>query len=456
MGKILLAYSGKGQIMSKITEKIICSILVLSMMLLCACTTSDTGTSDINDSVSEESLSHEGYTLDQVVILSRHNIRSPLSGGDSLLGTITPHEWFEWSSAPSELSIRGGTSETAMGQYFRQWLEREGFFPENYHPTDEEVRIYANSKQRTIATAKFFSTGLLPTDDNGVEYHMEFDQMDPVFTPQLTFDSDKYSEAAETQIRDMYTDDIKSLSDNYELLSDVIDMEDSKAVKDGDVQSFSTDDTEFILEEGAEPGMSGSLKTACSVSDAMVLQYYEESDEKKAAFGNNLSEKQWEDIAEIKDMYGDVLFTAPLVAANVAHPLLQEIASELENNDRKLTFLCGHDSNVGSVLAALGAEEYELPDTIEKKTPIGCKLVFTEYTGSDGEKYMSVDLVYQTTEQLRNMRPLDQEYHPDIYPVSFDGLYRNEDGLFLEKELKSRISDAINEYDEIKSLYGEN
>ena len=51
----------------------------------------------------------------------------------------------------------------------------------------------------------------------------------------------------------------------------------------------------------------------------MVLQYYEESDEKKAAFGNNLSEKQWEDIAEIKDMYGDVLFTAPLVAANVAH-----------------------------------------------------------------------------------------------------------------------------------------
>ena len=45
----------------------------------------------------EGSLSHEGYTLEQVVVLSRHNIRSPLSGGGSVLGMITPHEWFSWS-----------------------------------------------------------------------------------------------------------------------------------------------------------------------------------------------------------------------------------------------------------------------------------------------------------------------------------------------------------------------
>ena len=34
-------------------------------------------------------LSHEGYTLEQVVVLSRHNIRSPY--GD---GGLTPHTWF--------------------------------------------------------------------------------------------------------------------------------------------------------------------------------------------------------------------------------------------------------------------------------------------------------------------------------------------------------------------------
>ena len=62
------------------------------------------------------SLSRGGYTLEQVVVMSRHNIRSPMSGKGSALGMITPHQWFEWSSNPSELSLRGGAAETLMGQ----------------------------------------------------------------------------------------------------------------------------------------------------------------------------------------------------------------------------------------------------------------------------------------------------------------------------------------------------
>ena len=57
----------------------------------------------------------ERYTLKQVVVLSRHNIRSPLSLRQSALQRITPHEWHHWSSAPSELSLRGGALETIMG-----------------------------------------------------------------------------------------------------------------------------------------------------------------------------------------------------------------------------------------------------------------------------------------------------------------------------------------------------
>ena len=45
-----------------------------------------------------------GYTLKEVVILSRHNIRSPLSGGGSVLSRITPHQWHEWTAPPSHLT----------------------------------------------------------------------------------------------------------------------------------------------------------------------------------------------------------------------------------------------------------------------------------------------------------------------------------------------------------------
>lgn len=394
-------------------------------------------------------LSHDGYTLEKVVVLSRHNIRSPLSGNDSVLGQITPHEWYQWSSPASQLSVRGGALETCMGQYFRKWLEKEDLFTENYRPDEEAVRIYANSKQRTIATAEFFTAGLMPTANEEVEYHAEFDEMDPVFNPQITYTSDKYKKAATEQIEEMYSDDIDSLKDNYELVSDVIDMEDSAAWKDGSVTEFKTDDTKVILEEGKEPAMEGSLKTACSVSDAMVLQYYEEKDANKAAFGNDLSEKDWEDISEIKDVYVDTLFSAPLIAQNVAHPLLQELKSEMDEEDREFTFMCGHDSNVASVLAALGAEEYELPCTIEKKTPIGCKLVLSKWEDKAGKEYWSSDLVYQTTEQLRGMELLDEANHPAIYPVSLEGVKKNNDGLYTEKAFEKRFDDAIAGYDHL-------
>ena len=101
------------------------------------------------------------YKLTQVTVMSRHNIRAPLVSNGAANVIATPHEWFAWTANASELSLRGGVLETEMGQYFRKWLESEGLIPENYLPEEGEVRFYANSKQRTIATAQYFSSGFL-------------------------------------------------------------------------------------------------------------------------------------------------------------------------------------------------------------------------------------------------------------------------------------------------------
>lgn len=400
-------------------------------------------------------ISYQDYELEQVVVLSRHNIRAPLSTKGSLLETITPYQWHEWSSQAGELSLRGGVLETEMGQYFRKWMEEEGLIEENYQPEDEEVRIYANSKQRTIATASFFSSGCFPTANIDVEYHEEMDKMDPVFLPGLHFCSADYSIDANNEIYDIFEAKIKNLSDNYILLEDVIDMEHSKAYEENEIASFNTDDTVIDLQEGEEPSMTGSLRTACSVSDALVLQYYEKSDPKEAAFGNDLTQKQWEDIAEIKDVYEDVLFTSPMIAVNVANPLLVEIDSELNNRKRVFSYLCGHDSNLESVLAALKVKEYKLPYAIEKKTPIGCKLVISKWKNSADEEFCSVDLIYQTTEQLRSQPLLDLVNPPYVYSLEFEGINRNADGLFLLKDIEKQIDDAIDEYDLLYEEYAQ-
>ncbi len=424
------------------------ALSILSALLLClalvSCATVTEG------EVADPGLSREGYTLDKVVILSRHNIRSPLSEEGSFLDGVTPYTWHRWSSDTSQLSLLGGSLEVHMGQFFRKWLESEKLIDVNYK-ADGNVRIYSNSKQRTIATARFFSAGLFPVSDVPVEYHMDFDLMDPVFTPQLTFTSPAYEQAVRNQINELFSDDIESLAPAYELTAEVIDFYKSEAYTSGTVAPFSTEDTEIILRLYAEPAVSGSLRTACQISDALVLQFLEQPDDRKADFGKKLSLSQWEEISRIKDVYEDVLFTAPLVAVNVAHPLLYELLGEMKDSTRIISFLCGHDSNVCSVLSALDVEPYSLENTIEKKTPIGCKVVFSRWKDPSGSFFWSADMVYQSTEQLRGNTILDMDNPPQVFRLRFKGL--EETGLYSEEAFLRHVEDAVAGYEEVLTTF---
>ena len=385
------------------------------------------------------------YTREEMVILSRHNIRSPLSGPGSVLSRITPHAWFDWSSAPGELSLRGGALEMEMGQFFREWLISEGFFEKNAVPTADEVRFYANSIQRTRATARAFAAGMFPMAEIEVEQHTPLGTMDPVFNPQITRLSDGFLAKAYSEIEAMGGTD-GPLKEKYALLEKVLDIKDSPAAKN-DTTAFGRFPSSVHFEMGKEPMMTGGLKMACSASDALTLQYYEEPDAVKAGFGHKLSEKDWADLSGVKDWYQDLLFAMPSVAVNVARPMLQELLAELRKPGRKFTFLCGHDSNIGSVLAALGAEPYSAISAIETKTPIGGKILFQKYRGRDGKAYADLWLVYASADQLRGVTILSPENPPMALPLRLQGLTPNADGLYLLSEVERRFTEAIDLYE---------
>ncbi len=398
---------------------------------------------------------HNKYQLKEVVVLSRHNIRSPLSSNGSALSKMTPHEWTKWSAAASELTLKGGILETEMGEFFRKWTVQEGLFKENEVPTVEEVNVYANSMQRCIATAQYFAGAFMPVANLRVNHRYLPSKMDPVFNPRLTKVSESFKAEAMKEINDMGgKDGLKGINEklksSYQIIGKVLDMRQSPYYKNGELSNFADNDTRIILEKGKEPGMTGSLKNANSASDAFILQYYEEPDSMKAAFGHKLTREDWTRIARIKDVYGDVLFTAPVVAVNVAHPLLQYLFDELNSDGRKFTFLCGHDSNIASVDAALGVVKYSLPNSIEKVTPIGSKVVFEKWIDKEGHEYISINLVYQSTDQLIHNTPLDLQNPPQVYPLSLDGLTRNGDGLYTFSDVNNRFESAINAYDDIK------
>ena len=395
------------------------------------------------------------YKLKEVVILSRHNIRSSLSVNGSVLQKMTPHQWIKWSAAPSELTLRGGALETIMGQFFRKWTVNEGLFTENAVPTVDEVNFYANSMQRTIATAQYFSSGFMPVANLHINHRFTPSKMDPVFFPALTKSSEAFKVQALKEIAAMggkkgIVGINEGLKDSYQLIEKVLDLKHSPACQSGEVCAFDDYNTQLKLEKGDEPNMKGSLKFANSASDALILQYYEDTDPIQAAFGQKLTNADWEKIAKVKDVYGDVLFTAPIVAVNVAHPLLVYMKDELNAKNRKFTFLCGHDSNIASVNAALEVEEYSLPQSIEKKTPIGSKLVFEKWVDKAGKEFVAVNIVYQTTEQLRNVALLNLETPPVVFSLKLKGLQANADGLYTIESVNDRFDKAIRAYEAIK------
>lgn len=395
------------------------------------------------------------YKLEECVILSRHSIRAPLSTKGSLLEQVTTHEWTPWTANASELTSRGGALENQFGLYFRKWVVDAGLFSENATPSTDELNVYANSMQRCIATAHYFITAFLPVANVQVNHRFTPSKMDPIFFPRLTRMSESFRKEALKEITAMGGKEgivgiNKSLKKAYEITANTLDLKDSPACKSGKICAFDNYNTEIILKKGNEPNMKGSLKDANTCSDAFILQYYEEPDAKKAAFGHNLTLDDWAQIAKIKDVYGDVLFAAPIVAVNVAHPLLTYMYDELNASNRKFTFLCGHDSNICSVLNALGVQTYELPNSIEKKTPIGSKVVIEKFKGADGKEYCDLNLTYQSTDQLRNLSELNLDNPPQIFPLTLTGLQKNSDGLYLLSDVNARFMQAIRAYDKIE------
>jgi glucose-1-phosphatase len=392
---------------------------------------------------------HAKYTLKEVVVMSRHNIRSPLSSGGAAYQRVTPHKWFAWSSPGSQLSLRGGVLETEMGQFFRKWVVDEGLLPDNYRPTGDEVLFYANSRQRTFATAKYFSAGFLPFANVEITHKLEEDKMDPVFTPQFTKMNDTYRQQVLAEIQALNGGPqawMDAQKPTLDLMEKLLDMEHSPAALQGDTTHFWYDDTQFKLEKGNEPKMTGGYTLVNSVADALVLQCYET--ENMAPFGYELTTEQWRAICAVKEVYDGLLFTTHAAAVNLSYPLVSRIREELQRTDRKFMFLCGHDANLASIGAALG---FQLPETeraFELHTPIGSKLVFEKW--SDGtEEFVSVNLVYQAVDQLQGRTLLSLEEPPMVKPVIVSGLTSNSDGLYRLSDLDARFAEAMGEYEAI-------
>ena len=400
------------------------------------------------------------YALEQVVVLSRHNLRAPLSSNGSVPDELTPHSWISWSAGSSELTLLGGIEETSMGQYFRKWLDQEGLIPENSVPEEGEVRFNARDKQRCRATARYFAAGMLPLADIQVEHPGDTEGTEDFMQPVLHFYSDEYAADATAQVAALGGESgFEGLADRtrdvIRLIMGTVDMQDSEIYQSGKYGDLLADGFGYKMEADREPDLTGAIKPAYQVADALLLQYYEEPDAVKAAFGHELTDEDWAEIGAFMTTCLEMKHGAPLVAANIANPLLLELKSELQNEGRKFSFFCAHDCTVLGTLSALGAEDFALPESIETKTPIGVKLVFERRRDHEGQVWYRVSMIYRSTEQIRSGEMLTPDNPPLRYDLKFEDVETNADGLISEADLFGLFDRSVGKLDEIEAAYGQ-
>ena len=249
-----------------------------------------------------------------------------------------------------------------------------------------------------------------------IQHKYDEDKMDPVFKAQFTKMNDEYRQQILAEMNTLHGGPeawMQSVQPTLTLMEEVIDMAHSPAAAN-DTVCFRFDDTQYKIEKGDEPKMTGGFKLAYSVSDALVLQCYESED--MAAFGHELTEEQWRAICRVKEVHDGLLYATHSAAVNLAYPLVSLIREELAHVSRKFTFLCGHDVNLTSIGAALRLNLPETEQALEVRTPIGSKLVFEKW--SDGsEDYVAINLVYPKYSQMHARTLLSLEEPPMVQTV---------------------------------------
>lgn len=377
----------------------------------------------------------DNYILEQVVVFSRHGLRAPLASPTSTLGKITPNQWPQWDTPASYLTTRGGVLESYFGHYFNEWLVDNKLLTENTCPSENEVYIYTNSLQRTIATGQYFTVGAFPGCIVPIIHKEKLGTMDPVFFPVISDDNPEFKQAAITSINQTaHAKGIEGLNqklnNTYQDLSNIINYTQSTNCLADKQCDFTDLPTKIIIEKGKEPGITGPLRTGTSIADAFILQYYEGAPLQDIAWGKIKNNKQFEQLVAIKEYYNTILFGSPVIAKQVAANLINYINQTFsEKNHTKFTFLVGHDSNVASLFSALKIKSYTLPDQFET-TPIGGKIVFQKWRDNhSGEALMKIEYFYQSTDQIRNLTQLNRNNPPHKVTLAMENCPTNTMGF---------------------------
>ncbi|KAJ8710868.1 hypothetical protein PYW08_009383 [Mythimna loreyi] len=352
-----------------------------------------------------KTFSAKNFTLKQILILGRHNIKYPLSDE---LERYSSKPWPPKTSPQGVLTTRGAQLEGYMGEYFSEWFKEEHFLPEGC-PDEDTVYVYANTKSRAKATARAFIDSMFK-GCNVTVHHKDTIEPDPLFESGVRNTSEIYKEKILKEVNKKLGNNSK-LMKTYSELNKILEIENSQICKQDGVCDLTKANDTVLYQIGKTVKVLGPLKIAHLVVNAFVMCYYEGMPIEDIAWGQITTPEKWNMLTEVTRLNADIRYG--VIGDDVSKPLVRYIIQTFKDYDEmpKFMVLVGHDNNMVSVEYALGFQPIDLVNQFEKY-PIGGKFVFQRWT--DGESdFLKVEYVYPSWSQLRNGSKYSLESPPE-------------------------------------------
>lgn len=370
-------------------------------------------------------------TLERVVIVMRHGVRSAMSS-PAELGRYSRRPWPAFAVPPGNLTANGAVLVTMLGDWYRRHYQALGLLKAG----DCAVYYWANHTQRTEATARSLATGLTPGCPNTVRQTAA--APDPLFeaplTPLAPLDTPRILAAISGRVGgDLGAWDAQQQAglDRFEALMlqcrrPACDASERRGV----VRPLRGTPVRLGV------GLDGKLEIT-----SPALQVAGIAESLMMAYADGLVFKGWRGIdattiGQAMTVHAagiDLRTRTPEVGRQTSSYLAMRLLATIQRgagvpvladpigDAEKILVLSGHDGTV-TMLAGLLGLDWQLPGYGANQAVPGGGLVFELWRrGTDGRQVVRVRYVAQGLDQMRFRTPLAAIAGPLNAPVAVPG-----------------------------------
>ncbi|WP_045729208.1 histidine-type phosphatase [Xanthomonas sp. GPE 39] len=375
--------------------------------------------------------------VEQVWMLFRHGVRAPLPG-EAAAATLAPQPWPVWTTPPSLLSAHGRAAVKLSGDYTRQWLLRDAVLPAHGCPAQSTVSVYANTDQRTIASAQILAEALAPGCKLQVGHQAEGSD-DPLFRPVEAGAVDFDATAAVASIQ-RQTGGPAALLAPY-----------AKELQTMQQILGCTQACDFVhMPSSLTPGgngrslaLHGPLDLTSGTAEVFILQYTEGLPLDQVGWGRATLERLGM-VSRLHALLFEIYARPQYMAARAGAPLARRVLDTLGVADApRVSVLVASDTHIAALSGLLDLH-FHLPGYGRDDAPPGGALVLEQLRDlRSGQHYVRVRYQAQSLDQLRALTPLSLRAPPLLQTLQVPGCSDPATGLCPLPQFQALLKQAL-------------